>query len=92
MPEGFSQEVGGQDGKGGWLVSKDATAPSRPQLVEQQLTCEEGLCYQLLTVDGVTAEYVDLSVRMKMRLGTPSGQSRIGLWGARRSKFLCRGG
>ena len=67
LPEGFSQEVGGQDGKGGWLVSKDVTAPSRPQLVEQELTCGEGLCYHLLTVDGVTAEYVDLSVRMKMR-------------------------
>ncbi len=77
LPEGFSQEVGGQDGKGGWLVSKDATAPSLPQLVEQQLTCGEGLCYQLLTVDGVTAEYVDLSVRMKMRLGTPSGKAGL---------------
>ena len=70
LPEGFSQEVGGQDGQGGWLVNKDETAPSRPQLVEQQLTCGEGLCYQLLTVDGVTAEYVDLSVRMKMRKST----------------------
>jgi len=70
LPEGFSQEVGGQDGQGGWLVNKDETAPSRPQLVEQQLTCGEGLCYQLLTVDGVTAEYVDLSVRIKMRKST----------------------
>jgi hypothetical protein len=77
LPEGFSQEVGGKEGKGGWLVSKDATAPSLPQLVEQQLTCGEGLCYQLLTVDGVTAEYVDLSVRMKMRLGTPSGKAGL---------------
>ena len=70
LPEGFSQEVDGQDGKGVWVVSKDETAPSQPQLVEQQLTCGEGLCYQLLTVDGVTAEYVDLSVRMKMRKST----------------------
>jgi hypothetical protein len=77
LPEGFSQEVGGKDGKGGWLVSKDEKAPSQPQLVEQQLTCGEGLCYQLLTVDGVTAEYVDLSVRMKMRLGTPSGKAGL---------------
>ena len=30
LPEGFSQEVGGQHGKGGWLVSKDPTAPSHP--------------------------------------------------------------
>jgi len=75
LPEGFSQEAGGKEGKGGWLVSKDATAPSQPQLVEQQLTCGEGMCYQLLTVDGVTAEYVDLSVRMKMR--TSSGKAGL---------------
>lgn len=76
-PEGFSQEVGGQAGQGGWVVSQDTTAPSRPNLVEQELTCGEGLCYQLLSVDGVTAEYVDLSVRMKMRLGTPSGKAGL---------------
>jgi len=70
LPDGFSQEIGGQTGKGGWLVNKDTTAPSRPNLVEQQLTCGEGLCYQLLSVDGVTVEYVDLSVRMKMRKST----------------------
>ena len=77
VPEGFSQEVGGQGGQGGWVVSQDTTAPSRPQLVEQQLTCGEGPCYQLLSVDGVTVEYVDLSVRMKMRLGTPSGKAGL---------------
>ena len=58
-------------------MSQDPTAPSRPQLVEQQLTCGEGPCYQLLFVDGVTVEYVDLSVRMKMRLGTPSGKAGL---------------
>jgi hypothetical protein len=77
LPEGFSQEIDGQGGNGKWLVSKDSTAPSRPQLVEQQLACGEGLCYQLLTVDGVTAEYVDLSVRIKMQLGTPSGKAGL---------------
>ncbi len=77
LPEGFSQEVGGQPSKGGWMVNKDSTAPSRPNLVEQQLTCGEGPCYQLLVVDGLVAEYVDLSVRIKMRLGTPSGKAGL---------------
>jgi hypothetical protein len=77
VPEGFSVEGGGQGGHGGWVVSKDMTAPSRPNLVEQQLTCGDGLCYQLLTVDDVTVEYVDLSVRMKMRLGTPTGKAGL---------------
>ena len=77
VPEGFSQEVGGQGGQGHWVVNQDTTAPSRPQLVEQQLTCGEGPCYQLLSVDGVTVEYVDLSVRIKMRLGTPTGKAGL---------------
>ncbi len=77
VPGGFTQEVGGKVGQGGWLVKKDATAPTRPQTVEQKLTCGEGQCYQLLVVDGVTVEYVDLSVRMKMRLGTPTAKAGL---------------
>ena len=77
LPDGFSQEVGDQSGEGGWVVNKDATAPSQPKTVEPQLTCGEGLCYQLLVVDDMTVEYVDLSVRMKMRLGTPSAKAGL---------------
>ena len=77
VPEGFSFEMGGVAGEGAWLVKDDVRAPSRPKTVEQQLTCSDGLCYQLLSVDGVTVEYVDLSVRMKMRLGTPSAKAGL---------------
>ncbi len=77
VPEGFSLEVSGIPHKGGWFVNEDELAPSQPKTVEQHLTCEKGLCYQLLSVDGVTVEYVDLSVRMKMRLGTPSGKAGL---------------
>ena len=67
IPEGFSLEVSGTPSGGGWLVNEDSLAPSRPKTVEQELTCGEGLCYQLLTAEDSTVEYVDLSVRMKMR-------------------------
>ena len=77
VPDGFSLEVGRKTAQGGWVVSKDATAPSRSNLVEQQLTYGEDLCYQLLTAEESTVEYVDLSVRMKMRLGTPSGKAGL---------------
>lgn len=77
IPDGFSLEVGGRLSKGGWLVNEDALAPSRPKTIAQHLTCGEGLCYQLLSVDGVTVEYVDLSVRMKMRLSPPSGKAGL---------------
>jgi len=77
LPEGFTQAVGGISGEGGWSVKEDATAPSRPRLVEQRLHCGGGWCYQLLVADGVVAEYVDLSVRIKLNLGTPSGKAGL---------------
>ncbi len=77
LPEGFFQEVGGSVAKGGWMISTDATAPSQPNVVEQQLTCGAGQCYQLLVVKDVTAEYIDLSVRIKMRLGSPSSKAGL---------------
>lgn len=70
IPKGFSLEVSGTLSGGGWLVNEDSLAPSRPKTVEQELTCGEGLCYQLLTAEDSTVEYVDLSVRMKMRTST----------------------
>lgn len=77
FPDGFTQAVGGTSGEGGWSVKEDATAPSRPRLVEQRLHCFEGWCYQLLVADDVVAEYVDLSVRIKLNLGTPSGKAGL---------------
>ena len=77
IPEKFSLEVGGPTVKGEWSVKADSQAPSRPNVVDQQLTCQEGHCYHLLLADDVIVEYVDLSVRMKMRLGTPSGKAGL---------------
>jgi hypothetical protein len=77
LPEGFTQAIGGTSGEGQWAVKDDASSPSRPRLVEQRLHCLEGWCYQLLVADGVVAEYVDLSVRMKLNLGTPSGKAGL---------------
>ena len=77
LPEGFSQEIGGSVGKGEWIVRKDSTAPSQPYVVEQQLTCGEAPCYQLLVVEDIILEYVDLTVRMKMRLGSPSSKAGL---------------
>jgi hypothetical protein len=76
-PEGFMQATGGAPGEGKWLVKEDASAPSRPHLVEQRLHCGEEWCYQLLIAEDVVAEYVDLSVRIKLNLGTPSGKAGL---------------
>ena len=76
-PDGFTQAGGVPSGDGGWTVKEDASAPSRPHLVEQRLICSETLCYQLLIAEDVVAEYVDLSVRIKLNLGTPSGKAGL---------------
>jgi hypothetical protein len=77
LPEGFTQVIGGATGEGSWSVKEDASAPSRPRLVEQRLRCSEDWCYQLLINEDVVAEYVDLSVRIKLNLGTPSGKAGL---------------
>jgi hypothetical protein len=77
LPEGFTQAIGGDSGEGSWSVKVDDSAPSRPHLVEQRLQCPKGWCYQLLVAEDVVAEYVDLSVRIKLNLGTPSGQAGL---------------
>lgn len=77
LPDGFTQAVSESSGKGGWSIKNDVTAPSRPNLVEQRLECGEGWCYQLLVAEGAVVEYVDLSVRLKLNLGTPTGKAGL---------------
>lgn len=77
VPEGFNPATGGSLSEGKWWVKEDPTAPSRPQLVEQRLYCGEEWCYQLLIAEDAVAEYVDLSVRIKLNLGTPSGMAGL---------------
>lgn len=77
VPEGFTQATGGSLKEGKWFVKEDPSAPSRPLLVEQRLHCGEDTCYQLLIAEDVVAEYVDLSVRIKLNLGTPSGMAGL---------------
>lgn len=77
LPNGFMQAFGGSSGKGEWSVKEDSTAPSPPHLVEQRLQCGEDWCYQLLIAEDIVVEYVDLSVRLKLNLGTPSGKAGL---------------
>ncbi|MEO8325555.1 MAG: hypothetical protein ABI618_06880 [Nitrospirota bacterium] len=77
LPDGFTKAVGGSSGKGGWTVKEDPSASSRPHLVEQRLQCAEDWCYQLLIAEGAVAEYVDLSVQIKLNLGTPTGKAGL---------------
>lgn len=77
LPDGFTQAFGRSSEKGGWIVKEDPSASSRPHLVEQRLQCAEDWCYQLLIAEGAVAEYVDLSVQIKLNLGTPNGKAGL---------------
>ncbi|MGB0909506.1 MAG: hypothetical protein ACPGYT_04030 [Nitrospirales bacterium] len=76
QPGGFNQGVNGQAG-GQWLVTKEEAAPSKTQVIEQKGTCAEASCYQILLGEGTDVSYVDVSVRMKLVLGTASGKAGI---------------
>jgi hypothetical protein len=77
LPKGFTQAFGGSSGKGEWSVKEDSNAPSPPHLVEQRLQCGEDWCYHLLIAEDAVVEYVDLSVRLKLNLGTPTGKAGL---------------
>jgi hypothetical protein len=72
-PGGFSPYTIGADLGGLWKVQPDAGAPSAPNVVIQSAPCPDQACYQLLLVDGVTYEYPDVAIRIRL-----TGEPTIG--------------
>lgn len=64
-PKGFSTALTGQGSQGRWIVQKDSTAPSSPNVVAQ--TSADGTSYRfpLCIYDAFSAADVDLSVKFK---------------------------
>ncbi len=83
-PSGFAGRTNGQAGSQ-WVVTKEESAPTKAQAVIQKGNCSEDSCYHLLLGDETDVTYVDVSVRMKLLLGTSSGKAGIVL-GAKDSK------
>ena len=77
VPEGFQVLSGGGAPAEGWKVHEDPSAPSRSHVVQQSLACENEGCYQLFMADKIQVDYVDISVRLKMLLGSPSGYAGL---------------
>lgn len=77
VPEGFQILSGGGAPAEGWKVHDDDDAPSKPHVVAQSLGCEKESCYQLFVADNIQVDYVDVSVRMKMLLGSPTGYAGL---------------
>jgi len=60
-----------------WVVKMDRSAPSRPHVLVQTTGCADSTCYRLLLAEGFMAEYIDLSVGMKVVLGASSGKGGL---------------
>ena len=65
--------------------SLNRTAPSRPNVLMQKPGCQDASCYQVLLADGSNVEYLDLSVRMKLILGSSTGKGGL-VFGAKDSR------
>ena len=77
VPAGFSSDTVGEGAIGTWQVQADDSAPSRPQTLVLKPGCERESCYHLILVDGTNVEYLDLSVRVKMVLGSSTGKGGL---------------
>ncbi|MEW6543995.1 MAG: hypothetical protein AB1411_10340 [Nitrospirota bacterium] len=76
-PAGFIALTVGAGQAGGWTVEADPLAPSAPNRLSQTVLCPGG-CYQLLLAEGVTYDYVDLTVRLRVVSGTPATTGATG--------------
>lgn len=64
-PKGFSTALTGKGKAGNWVVTKDETAPSKPNVLAQTDMDATSYRFPLCVFDSVAATDVDLSVRIK---------------------------
>ena len=84
-PVGFSSDTIGKGSEGTWTVQPAPSAPSRPNVVMQKPGCQDASCYHVLLADGSEVEYLDLSVRIKLILGSSTGKGGL-VFGAQDSR------
>lgn len=63
LPVGFAGRSSGDGPQASWVVQRDETAPSRPNVVGVSSSCGE--CNQLLMAEGLDYEYPDVTVRLR---------------------------
>lgn len=64
-PNGFSTALTGKGKAGVWVVMKDETAPSKPNVLAQTDMDETGYRFPVCVFDGVSAKDVDVTVKFK---------------------------
>jgi len=74
---GFSQFIVGSTASPAWSVSAEAEAPSPPNILKAESSCQTGICYQLLVADQLHYEYPDVTVRLRFPAEGGIGQGGI---------------
>lgn len=77
LPPGFSSHTLGHGHPGEWTVIPDDNAPSRTHALLQSVPCLDPSCYQLLVNETIRVEYVDLTVGILSKLGTPTSAAGL---------------
>lgn len=77
VPPGFSPQTLGHGHPGEWTVRTDAHAPSRTHALVQSTSCLDSSCYQLLINNAIRVEYLDISVGILSKLGTPTSAAGL---------------
>ena len=74
---GFFPHTLGHGYPGQWTVVPEDNAPSRTHALLQSTPCGDPGCYQLLIRENLRVEYVDLSVGILSKLGTPTSAAGL---------------
>ncbi len=76
---GFSPQTLGHGHPGQWTVVTEDQAPSQTHALLQSTPCLDPGCYQLLIQENIHVEYVDLSVGILSKSGTPTSAAGLAL-------------
>ncbi len=74
---GFSPQTLGPGRPGHWTVVTEERAPSPTHALSQSTPCVEPGCYHLLIQENIRVEYVDLSVGILSKFGTPASAAGL---------------
>lgn len=69
-PKGFSTALTGKGNSGTWIVTKDETAPSKPNLLAQTDMDKTDYRFPICIFDSITAKDVDVTVKFKPLKGS----------------------
>ncbi|HET7909904.1 MAG TPA: hypothetical protein VFL19_04280 [Nitrospira sp.] len=74
---GFSKFLVGGNGTPIWTVAPEKEAPSPPNILKADSSCQMSTCYQLLVAEKLEYEYPDVSVRLRYPAEGGVGQGGI---------------